>query len=501
MKRKAIVIGGGPNGLAAATTLGKLGLSVTVLEARAELGGLAAAIEVGEGYRVPGIVHDTRGLRDGVVDALGLGHHGLTRRREPLRICAPSRRGAPIWLAGARLEGAVTARDERAHRELLGFIERVGPVLRDLSDRPPPDPTGEVLPLLLTGLRVRRLGASDMMELLRVAPSCVADWMRDTYETERLRAAMALPAIFGELAGVWSAGTSANLLFAEASAGPAVEGGPAAVITALTKAAAAQGATLRTEARVSRIITERGVAKGVVVDGETIEASLIVSSIDPKVTFLQLIGEQRLPLDLGADIRNFRARGTTAKLHLALDGPLTLEDGTELEALRTGETLDEVERAFDPMKYGRAATEPVLDVWVPSMRDASLVPEEGHHVVSALVHGAPFAVAGGWDDAQKTRLYDAAVAALAAYCPGVTERIVASELLTPADIAAEYGISEGNLFHGERALDQVMFMRPTVDCARYATPIEGLFLGGSGSHPGGPLSLTQGVLAARAAAE
>lgn len=501
MNERAIVIGGGPNGLTAAALLAKHGVSVTLLEARRRVGGLAGPIDIGEGYRVPGVLHDTRGVRAGIADVLGLAGHGLRRRKKPIRICAPSREGDPIWLEADTLDGAVSDADRKGHRELRGFIDRVAPALRDMMNRPPPDPTGDVLPLFRTGLKVRRLGAADMLELLRVAPMCVADWMRDTYETERLRAAIALPAVIGEYAGVWSAGTAANLLFAETCATREVTGGPAALIEALERCAEANGVSIRTEARVTGIITEKGRARAVVVDGEELVAGIIVSTIDPKVTLLELIGAHRLPVALGADIDNFRARGTTAKLHLALDAPLTLENGTAIEALRTGETLDDIERSFDPLKYRRCATKPVVDVWVPSMENASLAPEPGHHVVSALVHGVPFALDGGWTDEAKSKLVDAAIAALAVHCPSVTDHIVETALLTPADIAEEYGITEGNLFHGERALDQLLFMRPTVDCAHYATPVKGLFLGGAGSHPGGALSCTQGALAARAALE
>ncbi len=499
MKRTAIVIGGGPNGLTAAAMLAKHGVSVTVLEARDRVGGLCAPLEVGDGYRVPGLIHDTRGVREGIVDVLGLARHGFKRRRKPLRICAPAADSDPIWLEADAIDGNVSDADRKAHRQLRGFIDRVAPVLRDLLNRRPPDPTGQVLPLLRTGLRVRRLGANDMLELLRVAPSCVADWMRDTYQSERLRAAVALPTVFGEYAGVWSAGTAANLLFAEASANREVAGGPSALIDALKRCAESHGASVRTGARVTRIVTEKSTARAVIVDGEELDAQIILSTVDPKVTFLELIGAQRLPIALTRDITNVRARGTTAKLHLALDAPLTLEDGTELEALRTGETLDDIERAFDPIKYRDFARKPVLDVLVPSMEDKSLAPEAGHHVVSALVHGAPFDVEGGWTEDKKAELQKAAIAAIAEHCPSVGDHIVAADLLSPADIAQDYGISAGNIYHGERALDQLLFMRPTVDCANYATPVAGLFIGGAGSHPGGTLSCAQGLLAARAA--
>jgi phytoene dehydrogenase-like protein len=528
--KSAIVIGGGHNGLTAAALLAKSGVKVTVLEAQERTGGLCARYFFGEGaeahadtdddeggkakaYTVPGFFHDTSGVREAVVDHLGLGRYGLARRKAPIRIHAPRADasvpgrggGEPIWIEGSEIGGAVGDKDRAGHKAHRAFIDRVSPVLRALLDRAPPDPTGEVWPLLLTGLKVRRLGSADMLELLRVAPMCVADWMRDTYDTERLRAARAVPALEGAFGGVWSAGTASTLLFKEATKEPEVAGGPAALARALLRCAVAQGVTIRTSCRARRIHLKAGRARAVSFSAsgqvETLEADAILSTVDPKQTFLALVGEQRLPLDLATDIRNFRARGTIAKLHLALSGPLALADGTEIEALVTGDTLDDLERAFDPLKYGTYATAPILDVRVPTVADPKLSPVDGHHVVTALVHFAPQTLEahgdGAWTDEHRDALMEAAIAQLSRHCPAVGSQIVAKELWTPADIASRYGTTGGHIHHGEPALDQLLFMRPTVDCANYATPIPGLFLGGSGSHPGGGATCAPGALAAR----
>jgi phytoene dehydrogenase-like protein len=519
--KTAIVIGGGHNGLTAAAMLAKMGLKVTLLESNERTGGLCArytfggdgaanaddeesGARAGGGYTVPGFFHDTRGVREAIVDVLGLSRFGLARRTTPLRIHGPRAEGAAVWSEGTAIGGAVTDKDQAGHARYRAFIDRIAPIVGDLLDRPPPDPTGEVWPLLMTGLRVRRLGSGDMHELLRVAPMCVADWMRDVYDTERLRAARAIPALEGMFGGVWSAGTGATLLFKEALAGAEIAGGPAALAKALLRCAVQNGVTIKTDATVCQIHLEGGRARAVTftVPGEAhsaerIEADVILSTVDPKKTFLQLVGEQRLPLDLATDIRNLRSRGTMAKLHLAIDGALALADGTEVEALVTGDTLDEVERAFDPLKYGTFADKPVLDVRVPTVADPQLSPVPGHHIVTALVHFAPHDLPGGWTDPHRHALRDAAIAQLARYCPKLPSQIVAQDLMTPEDIANRYGTTDGHVHHGEHALDQLLFMRPSVDTANYATPIPGLYLGGSGSHPGGGVTCAPGALAAK----
>jgi phytoene dehydrogenase-like protein len=229
-------------------------------------------------------------------------------------------------------------------------------------------------------------------------------------------------------------------------------------------------------------------------DGESIEAAAVLASCHPKQTFLSLIGEIDLPIQLSQDMHNLRARGTTAKLHLALSGPLELASGETVTRMHTGETLDDIERAFDPVKYGEVATKPVLDLWVPSVEDPSLCPP-GHAVVSALVHGASHQVDS---DEAREALADRAVAELKRCCPSIDDRIVAREMLLPSDLASRFQLSGGHVHHIEHAPDQMLFMRPAVSCAHYRTPVDGLWLAGSGCHPGGGITGAPGLLAAQA---
>ena len=493
-----IVIGAGHNGLTCAALLAKAGRKVTLLEARDRIGGLAAKEDFGDGYAVPGILHDTRGVREQVVDSLGLAQFGLKRAEKSLRIAAPRADGSTLWLEGDVMEGEQSAKDADYYRGYREFIARVGPTLRRLLDQPPPDPAGSLWPLLKTGIGVRRLGAVDMVELARVAPMAVADWMRDLFEEERVGAAIAAGAIEATFFGPWSAGTALTLLLREAVALREIVGGAAAVSDALRQAAEAQGVTIRCAAPVRKIRATSTGVEGVVLDsGEQLDATCVVSSCDPKQTFLELVGSNRIPVRLADDIRALRARGTTAKVHLALNGPLELSDGTEIAALRSGDTLDQIERAFDAVKYRGFSERPVLDVRVPSQDDATLCPE-GHHVVSIMVHYAAYALEGGWTDEQRDALGDNVVRELVRYCPSVRERIVEREVLTPHDLAERYRLTNGHLHHGEHAADQLLFMRPSVDCADYTTPIPGLFLCGSGSHPGGGVTCAPGALAAKA---
>jgi phytoene dehydrogenase-like protein len=493
--KRVVVIGGGHNGLTAAAWLAKRGREVVLLEARDLLGGLAAGESFGDGYAHAGILHDTRGLREMVVRDLDLQRHGLTLSAAPERIWAPSATGEHLWIEGEELSGSVSEADRERYAGYRAFLGRVSPVIRQALSQPPPQPFGSVWPLLRTAIGVRRLGAVDMTELLRVLPMCVADWMRDLFENERLSAALALPAVEACFAGPWSAGTAANLVLREACAGPRVMGGPAALTRALVKAAEAHGVSLRRGARVATIERSGGRVVGVqLADGERIDAGDVIATCDPKQAFLSLIGEADLGIGLSEDVHKFRTRGTTAKLHLGLSGPLELGSGEAVTRMHTGESLDDIERAFDAVKYGEMAVRPVLDVWVPSVDDPKLCPD-GHAVVSALVH---FASPGLSGDALRTTLADRAVAELSRFCPSLKPRIVARELLLPSDLQARFQLSGGHLYHGEHAPDQWLFMRPTVECAHYRTPIDGLWLGGSGCHPGGGITGAPGLLAARA---
>lgn len=508
MSRRTVVIGGGPNGLAAATLLARAGHAVTLLERRAVLGGVAAGEEFHPGFRTPGLLHESATLRRAFASRLELERHGLVLEKRPADVLAAARDGPGLVVPrDPHAASELGERDAAAYSAWRAFLGRVRPfVLRALSEPPPeldPRAPGEILELLRAGVALRRLGERDMLELLRVGPMAVADWMKDTFESERLRAALAAPALTGTWLGPWSAGSAACLLGHECSIEREARGGAAAVVRALASAARAAGVDVRLESAALRLHVADGAVRGVeLADGEVLVTERVLSTLDPRRTFLELVPREHLDSELGAAVAAWRVRGTTAKVHLALDGPPRWRGREEARIARviTGETLDELERAFDAVKYDALSERPLLDVSVPTFAAEGLAPP-GKHVVSVLVHYAPRALAGGWTDAARDTLERRVLDALEELAPGIGARVLACETLSPADIEERYGLSGGHVHHGEHALDQLFFLRPTRFCNRYATPIAGLYTGGSGSHPGGGVTCAPGALAARALLE
>lgn len=510
MRADALVIGAGHNGLVAAALLAQAGRRVVVLEGRDIVGGLCAPEEFHPGYRDPGLHHDTSMVASDLVGALRLERYGLELEGAPPAILATSGEGQSLLVdrdpAKAEDEiGVLSREDARAYGEWRGFLDRVGGFVRGLLSSPPPALTAgtlrEWLELGRRGLALRRLGRRDMRELLRVMPMCSADWLQERFESELLAELLAAPSVMGTRLGPWSAGTAANLLFHECRAGNSVKGGPAALVEALRAACEDAGAEIRTTARVKGIRLKNGVAVGVeLADGEFLEAPVVAASCDPRLTLLELLPPASLSMTLTGKIRVWRTRGTTAKIRFAVSGPLEIagREGERYEALRVGTgTIDGLERAFDAVKYRRWSAPLHLDVRVPTAGDPSLAPE-GHQVVSILASFVPHDLEGGWTEESREALGDAVTTRLAEVWPGLEAGLVARQVLTPADLEERYALSGGHLHHGEHALDQLLFMRPAPELARYATPVPGLYLAGSGSHPGGGVTGRPGMLAAQA---
>jgi phytoene dehydrogenase-like protein len=508
----AIVIGAGHNGLVAALCLQRAGRQVTVVERRGDVGGLCAPTELHPGYTVPGLLHDTTGVRRDVVARLGLSRFGLDFEPEAPSVLAAhsEHRGVVLHADGGRSRDELEALhkgDGDSYVRWRGFLSRVRGFVSAVLDRPPPplrpSSLSELWSLGRTGLALRRLGKADMSELLRVAPMSAADWLQEQFCGALLPAALAAPAVAGAFLGPRAPGTAAALLLYECARGPELRGGPAALVESLRKAFEAAGGQIELYADVARILVRGGAVCGVrCAGGLALEAPVVVACCDPKRALLELIEPGVLPLAVEEQIAALRMRGTTAKVNLALDGRLAFRDRSGERHARAfvADDLDEIERAFDAAKYRACSERPHLDVSVPSVGDPSLAPE-GKDVVSILAHCAPRDLQGGWSDEARARFGDAVVDALERVAPGTRDRILAREVLCPAEIERRYGLTGGHIHHGEHALDQLLFMRPAPALARYRTPIEGLYLGGSGSHPGGGVTGRPGALAARAVLE
>ena len=321
-----------------------------------------------------------------------------------------------------------------------------------------------------------KVSRKDLLELARVAPMCVADFLNERFETPLLVEALAAPAVASTWSGPWSAGTATNFLLRECAGGEALAGGPPALVAALLAASRAAGAEVRTGAEVERIRLDRGRVAGVTLaSGETIDAPVVLSSADPKRTMLALLRTGNAAAQIEEEFRRLRSRGSAAKVHLALSGPLELagSDGRLDEAIRIGGGhVDDLERAFDAIKYRRFSEHPHLEIRVPTVADPSLAPS-GHHVVSILASFAPYDLEGGWTPEARERLGDAVISVLERHAPDVRQRIVAREVLTPADLETRFALTGGQLHHGELALDQLLVMRPSPSAARYRTAVPG----------------------------
>jgi phytoene dehydrogenase-like protein len=345
-----------------------------------------------------------------------------------------------------------------------------------------------------------------MREFLRVVNMNAADLLDDTLSDELLKGALAFDAVLGSNFGPRSPGSVLTWLYRLAgeakgqSDGLALPaGGMGAVTGALLAAARGFGAEIITGAPVRRVVVEQDRAAGVELEsGEVRSARSVASSADPKTTFLELAGSEHLDTGFLRRVRNIRMNGLAAKVNLALDG-LPSFAGLEPEALAgrlvIAPDIGYVERAFDHAKYGEFSTEPVIEITIPTLHDKSLAPDGGH-VLSAIVQYAPFDLKGGWET-EREAFADLVVRSIARYAADLPDRIVARQILTPADIERDFGVTGGHWHHGDLAVDQMLMLRPVPGWAQYATPLPGLYLCGAGAHPGGGVTGAPGMNAAR----
>ncbi|MGE0500822.1 MAG: phytoene desaturase family protein [Rhizobiaceae bacterium] len=512
-KWDVIVIGGGHNGLVAAAALGKAGRKVLVLEASDTVGGAAGTHEFAPGFRVS-LAHVLNRLHPDVVKALDLGRHGLeTVDRGGAPSVALVEQGEPLVLHGAygeRLEGA-SAAEADAWRGLRATLFRQAAILKPFLARKPPSPgsmsLGEMGALGMAALSLRRMGKEDMRDFLRMVLMNVTDVLDEHLTDQRLRGMLAFDAVLGSHLGPRSPTSLLGLywrLAGEAGGVPGAQivpkGGMGAVVAAIAAAAKTAGVTVRAGAAVERILIEKGRATGVTLaGGETLRARVVVSAINPRTTFIDLVGARALDTGFMRKVKNIRIKGDVAKLHLALERVpdiAGLDDAAKRGRLVIAPSDDHVERAFNPAKYGGFSPEPVMEVTLPSLTDASLAPA-GACVLSATIQYAPHELKGGWAKG-KPGLFQAVIAQLEKYMPGVAKTIRHAELLTPADIEARWKMQGGHWHHGELQADQMLMSRPVTGWSGYDTPIDGLWLAGAGSHPGGGVSGAPGLNAARA---
>ncbi len=512
----AIVIGAGHNGLVCATLLARRGRSVLVLEAAARVGGAATTREFAPGFRVSAGAHLLHLMPAELQRELALEAHGLRLAGSRLPTTALGVDAAPLAIAASAAAGAaagavgLSAHDAGAYAEYQVRMGRYAAALVPLFARIPPrlgtPDWSDRLALLRLAWSVRRLGRTDMRELLRIGGMNVYDLLEERFTSPALQGALAFDAILGTNFGPRSPGTVLTLLYrlaAEANAGTTglsqPLGGLGALSDSLARAATAAGAELRLSAPVARILVADDSAAGVELEsGERYAAATVVSSADPKTTFLRLLGARHLDAGFVRRVDHLRARGLAAKLHLALDAAPRFT-GLPAERLSgrmlIAPSMQHIEHAYNHAKYGEFSAEPVMEITVPTQLDPALAPP-GRHVLSAIVQYAPYALKQGWESGRAAFL-ELAIARLERHAPGLRRSVVAAELLSPVDLEREFRMYGGHWHHGELAFDQFMMVRPVPGAAQHRTPVPGLYLCGAGCHPGGGVMGVAGRNAAR----
>ena len=513
----AIVIGGGHNGLVNAAYLAKAGKRVIVLEKRHVLGGAAVTEEIYPGFKYSVCSYVVSLLRPEIIRELDLPRHGLEiLPLESTFTPLPNGDYLARWA-----DHDLTRRELYRHspkdadaydlfgRQLYHLAMAVKPIISMV----PPDPTTlkprDLMGMLKLGKHFRELGAQQFHALYKLMTMSSADYLDEWFETEVLKATMSASGIIGTFLGPRSPGTAYVLLHhymgeidGAFRAWGFAKGGTGALSNAIASAAKEFGAEIRTEAAVQQIIVKGGRAVGIALEnGDELYADAIASGVDPKRTFLGFLNPSDLPPDFYQSIKRYKIRGSSGKVNLALDALPRFsslpDDVAHLRgAISISPSIEYLERAFDEAKYGEFSRRPFMDILIPSMIDPGMAPP-GKHVMSIFVQYAPFDLRGGWNDHRREAFGDAVIDTLAQHAPNLKDIILHRQVLTPADLEDSFGLTEGNIFHGELALHQLFFLRPVPRWAQYKTPVRNLFLCGSGTHPGGGVCGAPGRLAAK----
>jgi phytoene dehydrogenase-like protein len=522
----AVIIGGGHNGLVSAAYLARAGMKALVLERRHVLGGAAVTEEVFPGFRFSVFSYVVSLLRPEIIRELELPKHGLDilpldGTFTPLRPGAGPTNGGGDYLWRVNDHGRTvrelrrwSASDAEAYEEYGQLMVDMARFIKPILSIVPPDLTSldprPLLPLAGLARTFQQLPERQQAVFVQLMTMSAADFLDQWFETDPLKATMSASGIIGTYLGVRSPGTAYVLLHhymgeidGAFRAWGIPKGGTGGVSNAIASAARALGAEIRTEAPVARIRVRNGRTVGVSLeDGEEIDAGVVLSSVDTRRTFLDLLEPGTLEPDFVDEVRRFKFRGSSGKVNLAVDRLPDFSclpgEGEHLRgAISFSPSIDEMELAYDDAKYGRFSAKPYIDMIIPTLVDPSMAPP-GKHVISCFVQYAPYTLApalGNWDD-QRDAFGDAVVDRIAEFAPNIRDVILHRQVMTPLDIERTTGLSEGNIFQGELSLEQLFFNRPVPGHARFRTPVRDLWLCGSSTHPGGGIMGANGRIAA-----
>ncbi|HET7202822.1 MAG TPA: NAD(P)/FAD-dependent oxidoreductase [Steroidobacteraceae bacterium] len=515
----AIVIGAGHNGMIAAAYLARAGKKVVVLERRELVGGSTVTEEIFPGYRFSEFSYVVSLLRPEIIRDLELPKHGLRILPLPSTV-TPMENGD--YLAGWD-DHDLTRReiyrhsplDAEAYDEYSRVMARAAKAIKPIIGLVPPDPSSmswrDLRGLLKLGRYGASLGERDLQRISKLATQSSADLLEEWFELDPLKGTKAASGIIGTYLGPRSPGTAYVLLhhyMGEIDGAFRAWGfpkdGTGGVAEPIAAAARALGVDIRTGAPVRQVIVRGGRAAGVALEnGDELAAKVVLSATDPKRSFLEFVDSRHFPDEFTAAIRNFRVRGSSGKVNIALselpqftclpgEGPL------HRGAISISPSIDYVERAYDDAKYGQFSRRPYMDIIIPSMIDRDMAPP-GHHVMSCFVQYAPYDIEGGWDDAKREAFGEAVISTIERYAPDIRRAIVGKQVITPKDIERIAGITGGNIFHGELLLHQLFFLRPAPGWADFRTPLPGYYYGAAGAHPGGGIMGAAGKMAAEEA--
>jgi phytoene dehydrogenase-like protein len=517
----AIVVGGGHNGLTHAAYLAKAGLRTLVLERRPIVGGAAITEELRPGFWFTSFSYALSLLRPDIIHDLQLVKHGFMPILMPSTFC-PMEDGDYLLLGQDHGENHQeiarhSRHDADAYDAYNHDVNKVLQAIKPLLDAAPPDifsdDPEELIALAALGSRFRKLDRKVLHDAVRLLTGSAADFLDDYFESDILKGYLASTSIIGTKVGPYSQGSGLVLLYhllgehdGEFGAWAFHKQGNGGFTQVLARAAEAFGAEIKLESAVDRVITQNGRATGVaLVDGGEYHAPIVVSALDPRRTFTELVDPRELPADLVEAIRRFRFQGTSAKVNFALDGvPRYPALGDRTDQYRgftnIGPSMEYLERAFDDAKYGWYSKRPYLDCAIQSTVDPDMAPP-GKAVMSCFVQYAPYHLRESDWDTERDRLGDTVQATLESFFPGFGDLVLQREIRTPLDIERTVGLSEGNIFAGEFVAPQMYFFRPAPGWSQYRTPIDGYYQCGSGTHPGGCVMGAPGKLAAQAVLE
>ena len=516
----AVVVGAGHNGLTAAAYLSRAGLSTLVLERREIVGGACVTEEIAPGCRASTTSYIASMLRPEVIRDLDLAAHGL--RMVPcdpaLLVPFPDGTVVPWWSDRARTVEEISKlskRDARTFVRVDDELKRLARYLQPFFLEPPPDVGARGWPGILEAVRVgkrfRGISGGEISRMVAFLTGSLGDFLDRNYESEKVKTLFLANNVYGKHGGPYAPGTALGLLFHLLSGGEHelqgfyghVIGGMGAITQAMAKAARAFGAEIVTAAPVARIAVERGRASGVALeDGTEISARVVLSNADPKRTFLGLLEEAALPEDFRRAVAGIKMDGPCAKVNLVLSeeprvhGMPASFTRPQRSLFTLVPSLEFAERCYDAAKLGEIPEELWVDCVVATNVDPSLAPE-GRHVMTCFVQYVPYRLREGTWDQKRDLLYERVLRKIAEYAPNVPGSVVARQVLTPLDLERVYGLTEGNIFHGDLSLEQLFFMRPVAGWAAYRTPVTGLYLCGAGAHPGGGVTGAPGHNAAR----